>query len=199
LLVDEPSSPTGAHYMARLGLAISNQATGTCEYQHARNARHCQGRYLRHSGSPQIFGVAEPVRRRRNGGVAPDAGGHRFAARGRFCSDGARRFGQRRTRWYCRRSASSDANGRGHDDRQRDRRERKLGGCEAQTGRGADDGRSGRFRADMRRDLHLRRLERTGRRLKSAPSSATTAGCRQSGRSGRGCRLRGCRLGGSCL
>ncbi len=204
-LVDEPRCSAGTHCMTRLGLAVSHQASGAREYKHARNPEHCQGRYLRYSGSPQIFGIADAIRRRRFDGVAANVGRQWIATGGRVCRDGAWRFGQRRI-GGSRRSATSSAKARredrhrdwGDDDRQRDRCQREFTGRDGQSRRCADDGR--RFG----RQLHLRRLDPTGwdpasaaRAAASAWSWQPDAGCRR-GRCSRRAGLSLCRARFAC-
>lgn len=195
-LVDEPRCSSGTHCMTRFGLAVSHQASGTGEYKHARNSGHSQGRYLRQSRSPQIFGVADAVRRRRYDGVAADVGWQWIATGGRVCRDGAWRRGQR---WIgtSRGPATSSAKARredrhrywGDDHRQRDRCQREFTGREGQSRRGADDG----WR--LGRQLHLWRFDPTCRQSATiAATGSATAGSWQP-HAGRRRRRRGALAG----
>ena len=129
--------------MARLRLAISKQSAGAGEYQHARNAGHCQGRDLGQPGVPQIVRVARsgrrpPARRRCCPRWQAAALGLRVAPRSH------REPVPRATPVRRRDPPPPGTGGRSHDDRQCDRRDREFARppCARRRGSTAIDGRS---------------------------------------------------------
>jgi hypothetical protein len=186
--------------MSSFGLAVADDPPGGGQRENADHPGHGQSGQLCEPRGPQVFGVADAVRRLRHRDMAADVGRwHRFATRGRLGGHGSGGSGWRRARgWRAtgrlrRHRPTTETNWWCDDDRLGDRRERKLG-C-AGPGRRRNDRRLEdgcdpflRRWQHLRRQLHLRRwLRAAGRGLDdAATTTAATTGLRPFARVGAG-------------